>query len=105
MATSAEYMEYVCGQLELVGDLSYRKMFGEYGLYSQGKYFGAVCDNRFMVKITEGGKRLLGECEYGLPYEGAKPMLVPDCLDDKELLAELVRVTCAELPMPKKKKS
>ena len=32
MATTAEYMEYVCGQLAGVGALRYRKMFGEYML-------------------------------------------------------------------------
>ena len=37
------------------------------------------------------------------PYEGAKPMLVPD-VDDREALAALVRIIAAEVPAAKKKK-
>jgi hypothetical protein len=38
------------------------------------------------------------------PYNGAKPHIVIDELDDKEFLAEFIIATCAELPMPKPKK-
>ncbi len=103
MATTDEYMEYVCGQLELVENFACRKMFGEYALYSCGKVFGGIYDNRLMIKITEAGKSLLGDCQCELPYEGAKPMFLPDCIEDKEFLAEIVRQTCKDLPLPRQK--
>ena len=35
MATSAEYIEFVCGQIAGVGAVRYRKMFGEYMVRSE----------------------------------------------------------------------
>lgn len=102
MATSQEYMKFISEQL---GDsITYKKMFGEYGLYYSGKYFACVCDNRLLVKITKAGQALLPNCPQELPYEGGSPMLLIEELDDRALLAELVRVTCDALPAPKPKK-
>ena len=36
MATTKEYVEYVCEQIEGVGDIRFRKMFGEYMIYVSG---------------------------------------------------------------------
>lgn len=104
MASSIEYVEYLCEQLEPAGDITYRKMFGEYGIYCDGKYFAAVCDDRFLVKITEPGRALVPDCEEQLPYEGGSPMFFIDRLEDKDFLAELTQVTCAALPKPKPRK-
>lgn len=101
MASSQEFVDYVCDQLAHAGHVHTRKMFGEYGVYFEGKYFGLICDDRFMVKITEAGKALVPDCPRGIPYEGAKEALLIENLEDRELLAELVRATCAELPEPK----
>ena len=62
MASSVEFVEYVCGQAEGAGDVSYRKMFGEYGIYLDGKFIGVICDNQFFVKITKAGEEILPEC-------------------------------------------
>ena len=40
-------------------DISYRKMFGEYMFYYKGKIFGSIYDNRFLIKVTEAGKKLM----------------------------------------------
>lgn len=104
VASSQEFAEYVCDQLAEAGFIHVRKMFGEYGVYCEGKYFGLICDDRFLVKITEGGERLMPCCPRGLPYEGAKEAFLIEDLEDRKFLAELVRTTCAELPAPKPKK-
>ena len=52
MASSPNVVEYICFQLRHAGDISFKKMFGEYGLYCDRKYFGLVCDNQLFVKIT-----------------------------------------------------
>lgn len=104
MASSLEFVQYAADQLSDAGTISYRKMFGEYGLYCDGKFFGCICDDQFFVKMTEAGKRLAPEMETGSPYEGAKPHFLIEELDDKGFLAELVTETCRELPMPKPKK-
>lgn len=104
MASSPEFVQYVADQLSGAGTVSYRKMFGEYGFYCGGKFFGCVCDDQLFVKITEAGKRLAPEMETGSPYEGAKPHFLVEELDDTKFLAEFVAETCRELPMPKPKK-
>lgn len=56
MASSLEFVQFVAGQLQDAGDITYRKMFGEYGLYCGGKFFATVEDDAFYVKITEAGQ-------------------------------------------------
>lgn len=34
MATSTEYIEFVCDQIIGTGEIRYKKMFGEYMIYS-----------------------------------------------------------------------
>ncbi|WP_139650544.1 TfoX/Sxy family protein [Raoultibacter phocaeensis] len=104
MASSPEFVAYVCDQLAPLGQVHTRKMFGEYGVYFGGKYFGLICDDRFMIKITEAGRALVPHCPLGVPYEGAKEALLIEDLEDRDLLVELVKATCAELPDPKPKK-
>ena len=54
MASSPDVVEYICFQLRHAGDISFRKMFGDYGLYCGRTFFGLVCDNQLYVKITAG---------------------------------------------------
>ncbi len=37
MASSVEYIEFVCEQIASVGDIRYKKMFGEYMVYVNDK--------------------------------------------------------------------
>ena len=46
MASSVEYLEHVPELLADVSEVSTRKMMGEYLLYSSGKLFGGVYDDR-----------------------------------------------------------
>lgn len=102
MASSQEFVEYVTGQfLDSLGVTS-KKMFGEYGIFCDGKMFGLVCDDRFFFKPTEGGRAFIGDVVEAPPYPGAKPcFLVEDRLDDQEWMSELARITTRELPAPK----
>lgn len=104
MASAKEYLDYVLEQLSGVEDISHRAMMGEYILYVQGKVFGGVYDNRFMVKPTKSARELLPDAPLEPPYEGAKDMLLVDQLDDRELLSTLVTAMTEELPAPKKKR-
>ena len=53
MATTTDFIEYVCEQLSSVGAIRYRKMFGEYGIYCNRKIVGVICDDQLFLKITE----------------------------------------------------
>ncbi|MCI6817904.1 MAG: transcriptional regulator, partial [Clostridium sp.] len=53
MATSIEFIEYVCEQVSGIGIVRYRKMFGEYMVYINDKPILLVCDNTVFVKELE----------------------------------------------------
>lgn len=103
MASRVEFVEYVADQMRDAGNITYRKMFGEYGIYCDGKIFALVCDDQLFFKITEGGRALCPELEEAPPYEGARPYFLVEELDDREFLVRLTEVTCRELPAPKPK--
>lgn len=104
MASTKDYLDYILEQLSALDDISSRTMMGEYVLYYQGKVFGGIYDNRFLVKPTKSARALMPEAIEELPYEGAKPMLLVDNIEDREFLAELLNAMVDELPAPKKKK-
>lgn len=106
MATDQKYVDFVLDQLQTVKEVTARKMFGEYGVYSSGKIFGVICENRLFIKPTSAGRAFIGEVVEAPPYEGAKPsFLINEKMDDRQWLSELVRLTVEELPEPKPKKS
>ena len=104
MASNADFVQYIADQCADAGEIVTRKMFGDYGIYCNGKIFGLICDDRFYLKPTEAGKALLRKIELRPPYEGAKDYFYIEDVDDHEYLSTLVRATCKALPEPKPKK-
>ncbi|MFQ5529183.1 MAG: TfoX/Sxy family protein [Gemmatimonadota bacterium] len=105
MASDLSFVEFVVDQFDRDCGVTYKMMFGEYGLFSGGKMFGMICDDRLLFKPTEGGRAFIGEVVEAPPYPGAKPIfLIEDQLEDGEWLSELTRITTRELPEPKSKK-
>jgi len=105
MASDLSFVEFVVDQLDEDCAVTYKRMFGEFGLYSHGKIFALICDDRLFVKPTEGGRAFIGEVVESPPYPGAKPsFLIEDQIEDPQWLSELVRITARELPAPKPKK-
>ncbi|NTW30781.1 MAG: TfoX/Sxy family protein [Candidatus Moranbacteria bacterium] len=109
MSTKQSTVDYILDQLvSLDGDVSVRKMFGEYALYCDGKVVALVCDDTLFVKITNEGKEFVGSSyREGSPYPGAKPAMEidDDRLEDREWLSELIRVTADALPVSDKKRT
>ena len=104
MASSEEFVRYICDQMSGAGEITYRKMFGDYGVYCNGKIFALICDNRLFVKMTGAGSVVWPGLPQEPPYEGARPHFAVDEVDDARRLCALVTATCSELPMPKPKK-
>lgn len=104
MASKTEFVEYAVEQMKEAGNITYRKMFGEYGVYCDGKIFGVICDDQLFIKITEAGRKVCPDLTSASPYEGAKPHFLVEELDDRERMGRLIRETVKELPEPKKKK-
>lgn len=104
MASSKEFTEYVVDQLSGAGVIQYKKLFGEYGLWCGGKFFGTVEEDVFYVKITKGGTALLPGAVPVAPHGGTPGMYLVEELEDRDFLRELVLKTCEELPMQKPRK-
>lgn len=104
MSTSQEYLEYVLDLLSESPNISYRSMMGEYVLYANGKVFGGLYDDRFLIKITPSSRSYMPDALGEIPYPGARPMLGVT-IEQKERLAELVSAVESELPSPKRKQS
>lgn len=102
MATQKSYIEYIEAQLTGAQGVC-RKMFGEYGVYCQGKLVALVCDNRFFIKPTPSVVSMLPHAPSESPYAGAKPMMAVTP-DDADFLCRLVCLAAEELPAPVKKK-
>ena len=104
MASSKDFVQYIAEQCAEAGEIVTKKMFGDYGIYCDGKIFGLICDDCFYLKPTEAGRKMLREVVMRPPYEGAKDYFMVVDVDDRAYLSELVKVTCRELPEPKPKK-
>lgn len=105
MASKASTVDFIAEQISGAGTITAKKMFGEYGIYCDGKIVALVCDDKLFVKPTEAGKAFAGKVKEAPAYPGARlSLLVPaDKWDDADWLAKLIRITASELPAPKKK--
>ena len=74
MATTKEYIEFVCDQIQEFGEVRYRKMFGEYMAYLNDK-----------------------------PDDGAKEHYILD-VEDRALVEQVLPVLEQVVPVPKKRK-
>lgn len=104
MASNADFVQYIADQCCGAGDIVAKKMFGDYGIYCNGKIFGLICDDHFYLKPTDEVRPLLRQIDMRPPYEGAKPYFYIADVDDHDYLSALVRETCRHLPEPKPKK-
>ncbi len=101
MPSTQDYCDFVLDQLSLLSDITSRKMMGEYILYYNGKIFGGIYDNRFLVKPVEAAKKLMPDAPMEIPYPGGKKMLLVEDIDNREFLKELVETMFPELPKTK----
>jgi len=105
MATTLDFIEYVCDQINDVGVVRHKKMFGEYMVYVNDKPILLVCDNTVYVKILPCLGGLMSDADKGYPYNGAKEHYILDT-DNAELLRSVVGILepITPLPKPRKKK-
>lgn len=105
MASNQSTVDFIVDQMSGAGDVSFKKMFGEYGIYCDGKMVASVCDDKLFIKPTVAGRAYIGTVQEAPPYPGAKPnfLISGEKWEDAEWLSELVRITSQELPLPVKK--
>ena len=105
MASTIDFIEYICEQISGIGEIRYKKMFGEYMIYINNKPILLVCDNTVYVKQLECIKIQMESAEKGFPYNGSKEHYILDIENaefSKEIIAILEPIT--PIPKPKKKK-
>ena len=103
MATSVEFIEYVCEQIREVGNVRYKKMFGEYMVYVNDKPVLLVCDDTVYVKMLDIVADDLADAQRGLPYEGTKEHYILD-IDNRDLAIKVVEKLERVTPIPKPRK-
>ena len=106
MSSTQNTVDFIVDQISNAGDISSKKMFGEYGIYCDGKMVASVCDNKLFVKPTIRGRAYIGDVVEASPYPAAKPsfLISGEKWEDREWLSELIKITAEELPVPIKKK-
>lgn len=107
MASDRKTVDFIVDQMSGAGTVSAKPMFGEYGLYYDGKMVGIIGDNQLFIKPTARGRVFALGAEEVPPYPGAKPYLVikPDRWDDSDWMTELVCISGADLPAPKPRRA
>ena len=101
MASSPSFVTYVCEQMAQAGDIRFRKMFGEYGIYCNDKIVALVCDDQLFVKVTEAGRTLLPQPCLAPPYPQGTPMFRIENVDDAAFVSALIAATERALPLPR----
>ena len=103
MATTSQYIQYVCDQIKGIGDIRYKKMFGEYMVYVNEKPVIIVCDNTAFVKKLESIEPMMQNASVGYPYKGAKEHYILD-IDNSNLCQTIVAQIEKQTPLPKPRK-
>jgi DNA transformation protein and related proteins len=91
MPTTDSQLNYILEQLSFVPEVRSKKMFGEYGLYSQNIYFGLVCDYKLFLKTSKKLVELIGD-DGQRAYPGSKNSLhVPEeIIEDRDQLVKIL---------------
>lgn len=106
MVSRQSTVDFILEQIKAAGEVCGKKMFGEYGIFCDDKIVALVCDDELFVKPTVAGRKFIGDVVVeGCPYPGAKPyfLISGDKRDDRAWLVNLIQISAAELPLPKKK--
>ncbi len=103
MATSLDFINYVCEQLNGIGNITYKKMFGEYMIYLNNKPVIIVCDNVAFVKKLDIITEMMQNADVGFPYKGAKEHYVLD-IDNADFCKKVIARIGEVTPIPKSKK-
>ena len=102
MATTKEYLAFVCAQLEGIRGVDYKRMFGEYQIYVNDRPVLLVCDNTVFVKNHPALAQLLAEAPEGLPYPGAKPQKILD-VENRALTEQVLEILECITPVSRRR--
>ena len=105
MASNTDFVQYIVDQCSGAGEITVKKMMGDYCIYCDGVIFGLICDNNLYMKSTPQGEAQLKEVVMRPPYPGAKEHFLIGDVDDRDYLTSIIKATMPALPKPKAKKN
>lgn len=103
MACTTAYIDFVSSQLNGVGIIRSKKMFGDWLIYIDEKPVILACDNICYVKKLPVIAELMTGADTGLPYDGAKEHYILD-IEHRDKAIEIIETLLPAIPYPKKKK-
>lgn len=105
MAVSKGQIDYVRAQLERLGPVTIKKMFGGAGVYADGLFFGLIDSNDvFYLKVDDTNRadyEARGSTLFNPHMKSGRSMTMPymtvpeDVLEDPEELAQWARKSVA----------
>lgn len=103
MPSTKEFIDFVCSHLAPLGEVTSRKMMGDYVIYVNGKCVITACDNIAYVKKLPCIASLMADAECGSPYPGAKEAYILSFADTTHL-RKVITTLWPHLPYPKPRK-
>lgn len=88
MASNADFVQYITDQCSGAGEIVTKKMFGDYGIYCNGKIFGLICDDRLLLEFLKADVLPLQTGIALQPECWATDTLILTDEDQKNLAAE-----------------
>ncbi len=67
MVASESFAEFLREQLEPLGRVTLRRMFGKTGVFCDGVMFGVVADNMLYLRVDNGNKEAFQEARSHRP--------------------------------------
>ena len=81
-----------------------KRMFGEYGIYLQGRVLGFLCDEQILLQDTPTARKLLPNAERKELFPGSKLFIIFSDEGNHHLLQSVAQAMWEELPVPKTRK-
>ena len=103
MACTTDFIDFVCSQIEGVGVIRAKKMFGDWLIYIDEKPIILACDNICYVKKLPEIADLMSDAGTGIPYDGAKEHYILD-IEHRNETIKIIKTLLPLIPYPKKRK-
>ena len=103
MACTTDYIDFVCSQVEGVGVIRAKKMFGDWMIYIDEKPVILACDDICYVKMLPVISDMMTNAWTGFPYDDAKEHYILD-IEHRDEAIKVIKALLPVIPYPKKRK-
>lgn len=115
MPVSSEYLDYILGQLNSLGNITHRRMFGGVGIYQAGTFFAIISEDLLYFKVDDVNRgdyletdmepfRPFGDEGGSMQYYEVPESVLTDTEDLREWALKAIDVAIRAAKKKKKKK-